>query len=270
MKTMATPNIDGDSSYETWAEVMEIAQKIFGQTTVAGTLEITAILARQSFGCDAAGILLGAEKPGITAAAASHQDAARADALQLEARQGPGLQAMARRQPVISTELRFDSRWRFWAPQAAQLGFRSVLSLSLADGDTLGALNLYSRRASFFHSDDLALSQVFARHASIALAIAVERQQLLRAADARGVIGQAQGILMERYNIGAEQAFTVLGRYSSHLNLKLRLIAEGVIRDRTLPEVDSAEETPEVGEPAATSSLRPELLARTAQNSGRA
>jgi transcriptional regulator with GAF, ATPase, and Fis domain len=269
MNTMATPNTDSGSAYDSWAHVMEVAQELFAQTTLEATLDTTATFGCQLLGCDAAAILLGSEKSGTTAAAASHPDARRADALQLEARQGPGLQAMARRQPVISTELRFDSRWRFWAPQAAHLGFRSVLSLGLADGDTTGALNLYSRRASFFHSHDLALGQMFARHASIALAIAAEREQLLRAVDSRGVVGQAQGILMERYNVTADQAFTVLGRYSSHLNLKLRLVAELVIRDRSLPDVHRGEDALGIGEPAETSSRRPEVLVATAQSSSR-
>jgi AmiR/NasT family two-component response regulator len=50
-------------------------------------------------------------------------------------------------------------------------------------------------------------------------------------------VGQAQGILMERYSIDAGQAFTVLRRYSSHLNRKLRLVAEDIVKSRELPEV---------------------------------
>jgi hypothetical protein len=121
----------------------------------------------------------------------------------------------------------------------------------LADGDTFGALSLYSRRASFFNSDVLPEGQAFAQHAAIAIAIAGERAQLLNAVEARGLVGQAQGILMERYNIRAEKAHTVLQRYAVHLDQRLRDIAEGVIRDRGLPEVDAVEANPNLHKPSA-------------------
>ena len=174
------------------------ARNPLAPTSVAETLDIVVGLARRRFGADGAGILLAADG-GAAATAASGAQARRADALQVDHHQGPGFHAITGRQPVVSAELRFDSRWRFWAPQAADLGFRSVLSLALADGDPFGAVTLYSRRPSFFRTDSLAPGLGFAQQASIAITAAVEREQLLRAADARGIIGQAQGILMERY-----------------------------------------------------------------------
>jgi AmiR/NasT family two-component response regulator len=51
----------------------------------------------------------------------------------------------------------------------------------------------------------------------------------------RAVIEQAKGILMERYKITAEQAFTLLTHASQRSNVKLRDVAEeltstGVLR----------------------------------------
>ncbi|HEX8488704.1 MAG TPA: GAF and ANTAR domain-containing protein [Propionibacteriaceae bacterium] len=221
-----------------------MAREMFSEAKLDDTVDKVVALAAQTFPCDGVGLLLAPDGEAVTVAAFSQADAARADALQLETRQGPGLQAIDRHQPVIATELRFDSRWRFWAPLAADLGFRSVLSLSLADGDTTGALNLYSRHPSFFQTSDLPLAQVFAQHASIAVAVAAERQQLLHAIQSRGVVGQAQGILMHRYGISDEQAMTILRRYSTHLEQKLRVVAEGVIRDQRLPELDLVDEPP--------------------------
>ena len=215
-----------------------IARDLFAPTRLAETLDTVVAHARGTFGCDGAGVVLTADGGGPAASAASAADVKRADALQVEHRQGPGFDAITQRQPVVSPELRFDSRWRFWAPQAADLGFRSVLSLVLADGDPFGALTLYSRRPSFFETEFLGPELGFAQQASIAIVVAVEREHLLRARDSRGIIGQAQGILMERYQIPAEQAFAVLKRYSSHLNQKLRHIAERVVTDRCLPELD--------------------------------
>ena len=75
----------------------------------------------------------------------------------------------------------------------------------------------------------------FAQQASYAIAIAVEREQLMRARDSRGVVGQAQGILMERYKVTADEAFGLLVRSSSVTNRKLRDIADDLASTGTLP-----------------------------------
>ena len=213
------------------------ARDLFAPTSVAETLDAVVDLARRTFRADGVGILLAADGGAISTAASGAQ-ARRAEALQIDHHQGPGFHAVRSGQPVVSPELRFDSRWRFWAPHAADLGFRSVLSLALTDGDPFGAVTLYSRRPANFGTESLAPGLAFAQQASIAITVAVEREQLLRAADARGIVGQAQGILMERYQIGADQAFVVIRRSSSALNQKLRLIAERIIGDRSLTDID--------------------------------
>lgn len=215
----------------------DLLPDLFAPTSLAETLQTVVNLARRTFASDGAGLVLTADRSGAIATFASGTDAARADDLQVEYQQGPAFAAIAGWEPVSSPELRFDSRWRFWGPKAADLGFRSVVSLALADGDPFGALTLYSRRPAFFRSGSAA-EVVFAGQAAIAIAVAVEREQLARARDSRGVVGQAQGILMERYALDAGQAFAVLRRYSSNLNQKLRLVAERVVSDRSLPDLD--------------------------------
>lgn len=215
-----------------------IAREMFSRTTLNDTLDTVLGLARQTFSCDSVAILLGTDGGAVAPVAASDSAAESVDALQMDSRQGPGQDAMTRRQPVIATDLRAEGRWRVWAPRAVDLGFQSVLSLSLLDGDTFGALNLYSRSTGCFGPQHLALAQSFAQHAAIATAVASERQQLLQAINSRGLIGQAQGMLMQRHKISAEQAFTVLRRYASHLDRRVQSVAEDVIRGRALPELD--------------------------------
>lgn len=152
--------------------------------------------------------------------------------------EGPRLEAITQRQDYVVDDLRLDHRWPVWGPKAADLGWRSILSIGLSDGRGMfGALNLYARTTAFFSSDDLSLGEVFGAHAAVALAGAREHESLLKAVDARHVIGQAQGILMERYNVDAEQAFNVLRRYSSHTNRKLRRVAEDIVTNRRLPAI---------------------------------
>ena len=52
----------------------------------------------------------------------------------------------------------------------------------------------------------------------------------------RHQIGIAQGILMATYGLTVDQAFDVLRRYSSHRNIKLREVAEQVVRAVGMPD----------------------------------
>ena len=69
-----------------------------------------------------------------------------------------------------------------------------------------------------------------------ALEAAVTEIDHLRVAlDRRLVIGQAQGMLMERLGIDAGQAIDYLKRVSSQRNQKVFVIAEDIVRTRELP-----------------------------------
>ena len=74
------------------------------------------------------------------------------------------------------------------------------------------------------------LAEAFAHHASLALEAVMERDNLNRAVTARHRVGLAQGILMNRRQLTADQAFTLLKRQSQNTNVKLRTIAQTVIQ----------------------------------------
>jgi GAF domain-containing protein len=117
------------------------------------------------------------------------------------------------------------------------LGFSSVLSIRLfTPVRRLGALNLYGRSTGAFSPADTELALIFGRHASVALTSAQNGDSLRAAVASRHLIGQAQGILMERYQVDADRAFDILRRYSQHQNIKLRVIAEQVITHHRLPD----------------------------------
>jgi AmiR/NasT family two-component response regulator len=50
------------------------------------------------------------------------------------------------------------------------------------------------------------------------------------------LIGQAQGILIERERITGDQAFDVLRRASQHMNIKLREVAETLVETGESPD----------------------------------
>ena len=56
----------------------------------------------------------------------------------------------------------------------------------------------------------------------------------------REMIGQAQGILMERERITPDQAFDILRRASQHLNVKLRDVAQNLVDTGERPDTGIA------------------------------
>jgi AmiR/NasT family two-component response regulator len=59
---------------------------------------------------------------------------------------------------------------------------------------------------------------------------------LAKALDSRHLIGLAQGILMERFNLDTPRALAILRRYSQDHNVKLREVADQVVTTRGLPD----------------------------------
>jgi AmiR/NasT family two-component response regulator len=77
---------------------------------------------------------------------------------------------------------------------------------------------------------------LFASHAAVALAGAQHEGHLKAGMRNRDVIGQAKGILMERYKIDAQQAFAVLSRVSQEMNRKLADVAAELAGSGELPQ----------------------------------
>jgi GAF domain-containing protein len=168
----------------------------------------------------------------------------RVDELQHSLREGPCVDAALEEEFHLSGDLAKDDRWPRWGPAAARLGLHSILSVTLHTEDRrLGALNVYGVELSRFTMDDLETARLFAAHASAVLAAAMAQGNLRQAVESRTRIGQAQGILMERYQIDADRAHAVLTRHSQDTNTRLRDVAETLIATGRLPE------TPEPSDP---------------------
>lgn len=113
----------------------------------------------------------------------------------------------------MTGDIGHDVRWPRWGPRAAELGLGSVVTKGLLIRDqTAGTLVLYANRLDAYGKRDLEIAEFFARYASAALATAHNRDAMLAAAETRQTIGIAEGILMERHQLGAEAAFSSLRR----------------------------------------------------------
>lgn len=218
-------------------EFADMALALHDEPDVEQTLGRVVEYAQHATNCDDAGLMLVHGHGRIETAVATDCRVAEADHVQMELEEGPYLHVVQGLASFIVHDTGSDERWPRWGPRAAALGLRSVLCVRLSTlHATLGALNLYAHRPGAFDEDDLDVADIFGRHASIALASAREEDGLRQAIGARHLIGQAQGILMERYGLNTERAFAVLRRYSRHNNIKLRTVAERVISTGRLPD----------------------------------
>jgi GAF domain-containing protein len=172
------------------------------------------------------------------------------DALQLSTGEGPCLDAVAQKLTFYADELGTDARWPEFGPKAEAKGMRSLLALPMATDGTLGALNLYARYPQAFGVIDRARGLLLASMAGFACSTARSHEDEERRAEnlhaaliTRELIGQAQGILIERERITADQAFHVLRQASQHLNVKLREVAQDLVDTGERPNTGSHQAT---------------------------
>jgi response regulator NasT len=97
-----------------------------------------------------------------------------------------------------------------------------------------GAVALHRASGPLDPADRVVAEEV-ALHARVALAAWDATEELERGLAARTLIGQAQGILMERFSLDADRAFQVLRRYSQDGNVKLAEVARRVVQTGALP-----------------------------------
>lgn len=188
-------------------------------------------------GCDDGSISVVLGRKAVSSRSASSELAAVVDRLQESTGQGPCLDAAYVHQTVRVPDMATETRWPDFAPSALAAGAAGMLSCQLyVQGDDLGALNLFSRTAGALDEESEHVALMFAAHAAVAFAAAQQRDAAARTVATRQLIGRAEGILMERHRVTAEQAFAMLTRVSQHRNEKLRDIADRLVHSGRLDE----------------------------------
>jgi len=214
-----------------------LAIELHEESGVEETVEAVLQFALQAVSCTHAGVALSHRGGKLETVAVTDPVVEKSDQLQLECGEGPSLDVIGGRGTVLVPDTTDEPRYPDWSTKVALLGLGSVLAVRLAtSGSTLGVLQLFNTEPYAFEPDDDAVAHILARHASVALANARQEASLWQAIDARKLVGQAQGILMERFDIGSDQAFAVLRRYSQDHNIKLRDVAQRLIDTRKLPD----------------------------------
>ena len=219
------------------ADYAEMAAKLHDEPGVEETVQMVLDYALRAVGCDFAGVTFVHGNSRIETVATTDALIDQLDHIQMDVGEGPDLEILANHESLMIDDVETDGRWPTWAAQVKGAGIRSLLNLRLNTPQTVvGTLNLYGRRPHQFDRDDEAVAHIIARHAAIALSAARNEMNLTLAMDARKVVGQAQGILIERYGLDPDKAFAVLRRYSQDHNIKLHRVAADLVQTGRLPD----------------------------------
>ena len=220
-----------------------IARALFHEPDVQSTLQRTVADAAATLdGAVYASVSLVLQRRRVETPVYTDDRALWADQLQYELGQGPCLDAVWQQDTFHIDDLAAEPRYGDWGRRVvAETGIHSGLSMQLftdLEGVvSLGALNLYSPQPRSFDPDTRAEAEAFAAHAAIALESAQTEAHLRSGLVTRTVIGQAEGILMERLKITGDQAFGLLSRLSQDGNVKLRDVARNLVETGELPRI---------------------------------
>ncbi|MEU0494115.1 GAF and ANTAR domain-containing protein [Mycobacterium sp. NPDC006124] len=195
--------------------------------------EVTAAAVDLIPGVDTAGILLLERGGKFSSVATTSELPAQLDILQVTFDEGPCVQAALADTVVRTEDFRLETRWPQYSPAVAEIGVLSGLSFKLYTADrTAGALNLFGFEPNQWSSEAETVGTILAAHAASAIITTQAQTQLNAALLSRDRIGQAKGMIMERFGVDAVRAFSMLRQLSQEGNVKLTDIAQRVIDSR--------------------------------------
>jgi GAF domain-containing protein len=203
-------------------------------------------------GVSAAGVMLAPPGRPLQLIASSSEAMRIVEVFELQAQEGPCLDAFRTGERVPPERLALGGRWPRFSGVALEAGFHSVVALPLRLRDaTIGALNLFGSGDDPMSEADVVVARAFADLAAIGVLqqqAAAESQrvheQLTRALTSRIAIEQAKGVIFERAGVDMPEAFARLRRYARRRNLRLTDVAQAVIEGRLEPEAWAEPEPP--------------------------
>jgi GAF domain-containing protein len=182
-------------------------------------------------GAQYAGVTVTRNARHIDTPAATHKWPILLDEIQQRHREGPCLTAAWEEKTVHVADLTTDSRFPLYRRDALeQTPICSIMAFQLFIADeTMGALNVYAEQPHVFDQASKDIGRIFAAHSSVAWNSVRRDEQFKRALASRDTIGQAKGMIMERYGVDAVQAFEVLRKLSQDSNVPLVQVATELI-----------------------------------------
>ena len=195
---------------------------------------ITAGAVSQVHGAQYAGVLLVDKKKNFETIGLTDPVVQTLDTIQKETDEGPCLEAAWEHPTVRMNNFDDEPRWPAFAARAVrETAVRSSLSFQLFTHEgAMGALNLFSEKSDAFSRESEELGLIYATHAALALFRARQEEQFKSALASRDLIGQAKGVIMERFSVDAIQAFDLLRKLSQDSNIPLVKVAQKLIEAR--------------------------------------
>jgi len=222
--------------------LVELADNLVADFDVIDLLTGLADRCVTVLGVSAAGVMLASPAGDLRLVASSSEVMRVLELFELQAQQGPCLDAFRTGERVEHENLRSDGgRWPRFSIVALEAGFLSGFALPLRLRDkTIGALNLFSVGQTPMDEADVLVARAFADLAAISVTqhrASSETQhlneQLSGALTSRVLIEQAKGVLSERAGIDLSQAFSRMRSYARSHNRRLTDVARAAI-DNTL------------------------------------
>jgi GAF domain-containing protein len=152
---------------------------------------------------------------------------------------GPVSHALAGHLALVANNYSGDARWpSCWRP-LSEAGYRSLLSLPLhLHAGSQSALTLLARLDNVFTPSVIVAANAFSKLAASSYLSAAElraaqatAEHLQAALQGRTSIDVACGLIMGQNRCSYEDAFHILAQASSHRNVKVRFVAETMLRE---------------------------------------
>jgi GAF domain-containing protein len=213
----------------------EMARSLTDQRDLDGVLRAVTTAAVELIpGADSADILIISGKNTFESHAATSQLPVELDRAQERLGEGPCIDAAVEAFITRSDDFTSETRWPRFTKEALAAGISSMLSFQLyTKTSTAGALNLFASTPHAFGDESVAIGEAFAAHAAIAIASERAGLQLHSAIATRDIIGQAKGIVMERFQVPADRAFEMLIKLSQETNIPLVRVATRIVGSGT-------------------------------------
>lgn len=235
-------SLDAAAQHKLATRMAELAREIAAPRSLDRVLaDVTTAAVELIPAADIAGVLLVQGGDDFESVADTDSLVAKLDKLQHDFGEGPCHDAALKQTIVRTDDLREEPRWPKYAPAAVEHGVLSSLSFKLYTAErTAGALNLFSFRPGVWDTEAETIGSVFAAHAASAIMASRHGQQMQSALSTRDRIGQAKGIIMERYGVDDVRAFELLRRLSQESQTKLIEVAQRVIDTRSADGTSAA------------------------------
>ncbi|WP_104175796.1 GAF and ANTAR domain-containing protein [Arthrobacter sp. Y81] len=225
--------------------VLELQDHIIGTENVAEFLQRLSIMAAEALSRDTSsriecGVTLKRRRRTATVGGSTPK-AVLLDQIEQLIGDGPCIEALRIKAPVLLSDMETDPRWPTYRDALAAEGCRGTLGVPLELGeDSAAALNFFAFSAGVFTAGVIQEASEFADIAGGAVRLAVRlgtaqslAEDLTAAMESRTSIDLACGVIMGQNRCSQAEAMAILTKVSSNRNQKLRVVAEEMLSNLT-------------------------------------